>query len=390
MARKLYGAAARAHAKKASKTKRRRARRNPSPKSKRKAARKAAVAKKTGKPRKKSPRNPRFDHKAFAARTGKYAHLPKAGTKQYGPESPAQREERLKKARAAAKRRRAAAKKKSKPKKRKKAHARKAAPKRKHHRRARRRGGRWSTAKSMRRARRTIRNSRMRPGARSYKRRYHMRSNPSSIKDFAMILLPVAAGLYGSRLLTGKFGGRIPGLDKIPAAYRGPAVAGAILVGTHFATKKIGALGKYRTGLMIGTGLNFLDRMLAAFAPGVAGQIGVGNDGMGDYVQIGDYMQVGATPIDDDMTLSDYVQIGAEEELGLDEELGLNEELGASTGLSRAYLGGVSQSSMMKQIPSRPMFEAIPSRSFTKQIPDAGSDFDQSDRLYGGIFGGGF
>ena len=61
-----------------------------------------------------------------------------------------------------------------------------------------------------------------------------------------------------------------------------------------------------------------------------------------------------------------------------------------ATGLSRAYLGGVAQSSMMRPIPSRPMFEAIPSRSFTKEIPRAGEGYDKADRLYGGIFGGGF
>lgn len=225
-----------------------------------------------------------------------------------------------------------------------------------------------------------------------------MRSNPGigGMVDVIKQVLPIALSLYGARAISGKLAGRIPGFDRIPSQFQGPAMAALLMFGAQFATKKVSFLAKHRFGILAGTGINLIDSVLSAFAPAsVKSMFGLGDtydDGLSDYVQ------VGATPIDDNLTLSDYVEVGdyiqtdglgqIEEELGLSEELGVEEELGDS--LSRAYLGGVSQSSMLRQVPTRPMLAAVPQRSFTRDVPEAGSNYDNSNRLYGGVFAGGF
>jgi hypothetical protein len=220
-----------------------------------------------------------------------------------------------------------------------------------------------------------------------------MRSNPSGMMDLAMMILPIAGSLYGARALSFKLAGKVPGLNRLPAQFQGPAMA-AVLVGAgHFATKHVGALKKHRSGVLIGTGLNLLDNLLSAFAPAsVKAAFGLGDiydSGLSDYVSVGEYAEVGATPINDDITLGDYMSVdGFPEDLGVEEELGLSEELGDS--LSRQYLGGVSRGSMLKKIPEQPMLAAIPERSFTKEIRSAGPGYDKADVLYAGIFGGGF
>jgi len=228
-------------------------------------------------------------------------------------------------------------------------------------------------------------------------RRYRMRSNPGlvgGLMDVVKMALPVAGALYLSRAASSKLAGKIPGFNKIPPQYQGTAMAGVLIVGAHFLTKKVRVLQKWRTGVMIGVGINLIDNVVSAFAPAnVKAMFGMGDlydNGLSDYVEVGDYLQTGE-PIDDDITMSDYVSVGdVEEELGaLEEELGVEEELGADA-LSRAYLGGVSQTSMMKQIPSASMLAAIPQRSFTREVRRAGSGYDKASVLYGGIFNGGF
>lgn len=222
-----------------------------------------------------------------------------------------------------------------------------------------------------------------------------MRSNPGmdTVKAFLGQVLPVAVSLYGARALSYKLAGRIPGVNRLPSQYQGTAVAGVVVAIAHVATKRVAPLKKWRWGIMLGTGLNLVDNVLSAFAPAsVKAMFGLGDiydNGLSEYVGVGEYMSVGATPIDDDLTLSDYVQIdGIEEELGVEEDLGLEEELGDS--LSRAYLGGVSRDSLLKQIPSRNMLAPVPARSFTKEVRHAGPGYDEGDVLYTGIFGGGF
>jgi hypothetical protein len=209
--------------------------------------------------------------------------------------------------------------------------------------------------------------------------------------DLAKQALPVLAGLYGARLIANKIGPRLPGISSLGALASPVMAVGTVLL-VNFATKKIAALAKYRTGLMLGAGLAALDSLVTAFAPAsVKGMLGVGDiydQAMGEYVavgdyiqmgaeeELGDYIQVGADPIDDDIAMSG---LGVEEELGL----GVEEELGND------LLGGVSQSSIMKTVPTKRFLEPVPARSFTKEIRRAGPGYDNPNTLYQGIFAGG-
>jgi hypothetical protein len=207
--------------------------------------------------------------------------------------------------------------------------------------------------------------------------------------DLAKQALPVLAGLYGAKFIANKLGPLVPGVSSLGTFAR-PALAVGIVLGLNFATKKVGALAKHRTGLMLGAGLAALDSLVSAFAPAsVKTMLGVGDiydQAMGEYVAVGDYVQMGAEPIDDDIAMSDYIQVGAEEELGAAEEelgMGVEEELGND------LLGGVSQSSLMKIVPQRKFLEPVPARSFTKNIRNAGQGYDNPGSLYQGIFMGG-
>jgi hypothetical protein len=242
-----------------------------------------------------------------------------------------------------------------------------------------------------RRRRRASGRSRRRHGRRRLHKRYRARyrRNPGGmLLDLAKQALPVLIGLYGSRLVVSKLGPMIPGVSAL-GGFAGPALAIGAVVGLNFATKKVGALAKYRNELMLGAGLAALDTLVKAFMPAsVQGMIGVGDiydqAMLGEYVAVGDYLAVGGTPIDDDIAMSDYIQVGAEEELGgVQEELGVEEELGND------MLGGVSQSSLMKQVPGRRFLEPVPSRSFTKEIRNAGAGYDNPAALYQGVFRGG-
>lgn len=253
----------------------------------------------------------------------------------------------------------------------------------------------------MLRARRSIRNKYKTPLGKATKKRFRMRSNPQGFKEIVKITVPVVVSLYGSRALSTRLAPMVPGLNAIPAQFQGIAMAGVVMVGAHFATKKVRFLKKHRGGIMIGTTINLFDQAVMAFAPeSVKQMVGVGEyvqvGGMGEYVQVGD-----APPIDDDITLaglSDYIEVGeleselgqVESELGmLESELGVESDLGADP-LSKAYLGGTPRSSMLKPVPHQAMVAAVPKRSFTKQIPHAGAGYDNPDVLYGGIFSGGF
>lgn len=403
--RKLYGAAAKSHARKMGRSKkrsRRRARKNPWVKRKlskrdkkagvtsaKRWVKKSSMKAKRSRSARKAARTRRAKKEARRAAARRSAHK----RKHRGKARRTVRSTRRKARRSVRRTKRRAGRKGSS--RRKKRHH--AAPRRT--RRRRRAGGRRTTSRSLARARRSIRNRRKTGGARAYMRRYHMRSNPSfsGVMDMIKQILPVAFSLYGARFASSKLAtSNIPGLNQIPAQFQGVTMAGVVWGAIHFLTKKIGALQKYRGGAMLGAGLNFVDQAITAILPAnIKAMIG-----LSDYVEMGniyesglsDYLSVGASPIDDDITLRDYIEVGAlQEELGVEEELGgLQEELGAADGLSRAYLGGVAQSSMLKQIPSQPLLRPVPERSFTKDIRRAGQGYDNSDTLYGGIFGGGF
>lgn len=214
-----------------------------------------------------------------------------------------------------------------------------------------------------------------------------MRRNPGGMLiDMAKQAAPVLLGLYGARLITSKLGPMLP-LSAL-GTLQGPATSVAVLVGMHYLTKKVGALAKYRTPLMLGAALATLDNLFQAFAPASVKQL-VGMSGMGEYVQMGEYMSVDGTPIDDDIAMSDYIAVGAD---GVEQELGMGaeEELGVDEELGNDLLGGVSRSSMLAPVPTRQFLQPVPARSFTKQIPAAGGGYDNAGGLYQGVFRGGF
>lgn len=397
MAKKLYGAAARAHAKKLRRGKKRRTKRTRSRKSHgRKSSKRSRAARKAARTRAANKAMRRA-----AARKG--ARRRKGGGRRKARRSEGHRKVRRRKKRVAAA---------GYTRKRKHARKTRRRGRARSHRRTRRRhhrGGRRSTQRSMLRARRTIRNRRKTALARATQRRYRMRSNPDFM-GLAKAIVPVALSLYGSRAISAQlYSMALPGVSSIPAQYQGVVVSGIVMAGAHFLTAKVKPLQKYHGAAMIGTGINLVDQVLRAFAPpSVTAMFGLSGDiydrALNDYVSVGEYMDMGATPIDDDITLRDYISVGAlQEELGVEEELGIEEELGDAAGssalmtatpgggpLDRAYLGGVSQTSMMKAIPSQPLLQAIPDRSFTKRVRQAGPGYDNSNVLYGGIFGGGF
>lgn len=222
-------------------------------------------------------------------------------------------------------------------------------------------------------------------------------------------VLPISLSLYGSRLITGKLSGRIPGLDRIPDQFRQPALAAGLLVAGHFTTKKLKALKKYRIGIMTGLGINLIDKFVGAFAPeNIKAMVGVSNyaediygPALNDYVAIGD-----ALPIQDDIALNDYVAVddyigigqyggeGLEEELGamqdmgmVEQDLGVEMDLGAADFADRR-LGGVTRAAMRAPVGRKRYRAPVPARSFTKPIPHIGAGFDKPNKLYTGIFGG--
>lgn len=200
--------------------------------------------------------------------------------------------------------------------------------------------------------------------------------------DLAKRAAPVLLALYGSRLFVSKVGPMIPGVSSL-GTFATPALAVGAVIAMNYATKKVGALAKYRTELMLGAGLAALDTLFQAFAPASVKSL----VGMSDYIAVGDYVQMGAMPIDDDIAMSDYIAVGGD---GVQEELGLEEELGVEEELGNDLLGGVSTTSLMKTVPSRQFLEPVPARSFTKQIGAAGSSYDAAGGLYQGIFRGGW
>ncbi len=242
--------------------------------------------------------------------------------------------------------------------------------------------------KSRRRGRR-----RARRAARRYGKR-HYRKNPGGMLiDLAKRAAPVLIGLYGARLLVTRVGPKIPGVSKL-GSLQSPLLAVGAILAVNFATKKIGKLAKYRTELLLGTGLNALDALISAFAPAsVKAMIGVGD--VYDRA-LGEYLHAGAGPYAEDPSraMGEYVQMGEYVSMGaVDEELGaVDEELGAvdeELGDEGSYGEGVSQSAMLKPVPRVQMLEPVPTRSYLMPIPPATQAYDNPKSLYQGIFAGG-
>jgi hypothetical protein len=416
---KLYGAAAKAHAKRLSKL--RRKRHNPRKHGRRKRRNQATAAPavvknpRRGRGRRRNPRKPRF-HQAVTAlkmfrayrtvsarrvtkQAKAYRRRYRMGAKRWRGKKMPPLSIRLKGSQFSP--RIGRKKRRKNPSRRRNTwvRSRRNPSRRRHARRARRNPyGR----RSMMRARGFIRSRYQTAGSLAVRKKYRLRSNPgvgglpgtlmAAIKGAA----PIALALYGSRALSGKFAGKIPGINKLPANLQGPAMAGVVALIGHMATGSKWApamLRKHRSSIMLGVGLNMVDSLFAAFAPAnvksMFGLSDIYDNGLSDYVQVGDYLQVGDTPIDDDITLSDYVQVGAlQEELGVEEELGLQEELGLAT--DNAFLGGTSSDSLLRTVGTTPMVANVPDRSFTRDVRHAGSGYDKADVLYGGVFSGGF
>jgi len=238
-----------------------------------------------------------------------------------------------------------------------------------------------------RRRRRSRRRGRRR--SRRVHRRYgrkHYRRNPGGMLiDLAKRAAPVLIGLYGARLLVTKVGPRIPLVSRL-GTFQGPALAIGAVLFTNFITKKVGKLAKYRSELLLGTGLAALDSLISTFAPAsIKSMIGVGDVYdralLGEYVQmpVGEYIQA---------EMGEYVAVGGvEEELGtVEEELGMvEEELGGEGSFGQ----GVSHAALLAPVPAQAYVTPVPTRSYVSPVPAATSAFDEARGLYRGIFAGG-
>jgi hypothetical protein len=212
-------------------------------------------------------------------------------------------------------------------------------------------------------------------------------------------VVPIVGALYVARLASSKLTDKIPGIKGLDIKIRAPVMAAGMMLLGHFATAKIKPLKEYREEIMIGLGINLVDKLLTAFAPkSVKDAVG-----LSDYVTVDDYIQIGngVPPIQDNITLSDYVMIGDDE--GLEEDLGMGElyqdlgvleqDLGVEMdlgGFANRHLGGVSRQSMEAPLQHKRYLAPVPARSFTKPVPDFTDKFDAQNRVYTGIFSGGF
>lgn len=197
--------------------------------------------------------------------------------------------------------------------------------------------------------------------ARKTIRAFKMRTNPGRLiavlKSAVSTALPVAAGYVGTRLLITKVGGMIPGVGSL-GSHAAPVLSAVGLFAAHFATGKVAALGKHRTGIMLGASLNLVQSLWDTYVPSsIKGMLGMGDvyeqalaadfqEDMADYVETGDYVEVG-----------DYVEMGAEEDLA-------------------GMVGPVGKAKMLGPVPHK---------ASVAQVPDWTPDWSQ-DGLYQGVF----
>lgn len=234
--------------------------------------------------------------------------------------------------------------------------------------------------------RRMRRNARRRRGA---IRSFRLRRNPiggilGGLKDAAMAALPVVGAMVGGNLIVNNLAGRVPGAAAL-GRHLGPVSHAAMIVAGGWASHKFSFLQKHRHGIMIGLGVNLIRSLLQTYAPdSVKAALGAA-DGIYDraltgygamYQEMGDYIETGAME-----ELGEYVETGAEEELGEYVETGAVEELGDTS------QGGAMMLAPAKQVS---MVQAIPHKSFTRQVPAWSPGFDASTKLYSGIFSGGW
>lgn len=137
----------------------------------------------------------------------------------------------------------------------------------------------------------------------------------AAVKGAVKAALPVVGGYVGTRLVINKVGGLVMSKLPIPARFQGPLMSVLGVVAAHYATSKIKPLQKYRSGVMVGAGINLIQTLFAEFAPAsVKGFLGVGDvyqEALADYVETGDYLETG-----------DYVETGIEQDLaGMEQDL---------------------------------------------------------------------
>jgi len=424
---KLYGAAAKAVAKRARLARARKARARRSPVAKK---RRSSVAPKRKNPRRRrrNPPPPGPWHQAAVAAT---ASAKKAAKKRSAAAKKAAQTRKAKAlARSTAAKKAAATRRRTTTKKRGKSMAakRKKSTKRRKRttkvavrgRRARsgyrkivkrsmrgRRRIKRKGVKALSRARHTVKYQRAYggSGARRYLKKHRMRTNPkrrrsyrrrnpaagvsgakSAVVTSIKAALPIAISLYASRVISRKLLPRVPGLSGL-GTHAAPVGAGLLLVLGHFATKKVGKLKKHRGSIMIGLGLNAVDVILNTYAPAsVKAMVGLGDSydalqqATGEFVETGEYLEQG-----------DYISVGAEEELGIEAEMGMLE---AEMGMGEDNIGtgiGTQSPSMWSRVASQAMVAPVQARSFTRKVRGVGPDYDSNMAgLYQGIFAGGF
>lgn len=249
-------------------------------------------------------------------------------------------------------------------------------------------------AKSVRKARRAINYNKAHgsTASRSFMTRYKMRSNvQGGVVDAVKKAIPVAAAMYGGRVLARKVLPMVPGLSGL-GKHAAPVGSGLMLLAGSFATKKVALLRKHRQEVLMGLGLNFIEIVLTSYVPsnwlgaiGLSGDESIYDSAMGEYVDVGEYIDTGGY----EEEMGEYIEMGAEEELGMMEEMGegFEEALGGG-GIGTGI--GTQNSAMLKSVPRRAMTAAVPSRSFVRQVPKVGAGYDKLANLYTGIFSGGF
>lgn len=216
-----------------------------------------------------------------------------------------------------------------------------------------------------------------------------------SVITAAKVAVPVAASLYLTRFASSK-AGMIPvigpQLERLGRARR-PIVAALMVLAGNVLTGpgRFGFLRKFRTGVMLGTGINLVDAIVSAIAPdtvkgmfGLSDADGIYDEALSEYTQVGDYVEVG----DYEEEMGDYIAVGAEEDLGMEQEMGFEQEMGDP--LDRDYLGGTGRGDMVAPVGHSRMLAAVPRRSFTKEVPGLTDRYDAGKKVYTGIFAGGF
>ena len=212
--------------------------------------------------------------------------------------------------------------------------------------------------------------------AKSYARKFRMRSNPglggvvAMFKGVARAVLPVAVGYFAANTI----GSLVPLQLPVLGRHFEPLKGAALLVGANILTDKVSVLRKYKYSILTGFGLSLARTLVRTYLPqSVAATLGLGDyvempGATGDYIEtqgMGDYVDVS----------SDYSDVGALEELG---NAGVMQEMGSLGSWSPKLLAGA--------IPTRGNAALIHHRANTMEVPAWAPAADEE--FYQGIFHG--